>query len=102
MTSALEAPDAVRLVGDGSVWLLDVREGWEWNAGHAGSAHHIPMGELQARQDELPSKGTIAVICHTGQRSRLVTDALLGAGYTTVNVDGGMDAWKLAGGDVAA
>jgi rhodanese-related sulfurtransferase len=97
---SIEAADAVRLVGDDSAWLLDVREDHEWQAGHAPAAHHIPMGALGARQDELPEAATILVICHSGARSRAVTDALRAAGYPAVNVEGGMVAWNSAGGEV--
>lgn len=97
---AVDAPEAVRLVGDDAVWLLDVRENVEWLAGHAPRAHHIPMGELGERQDELPAGETILVICRSGARSRVVTDALRAAEYSAVNVDGGMMAWSSAGGEV--
>lgn len=68
--------------------------------GHAEAAHHIPRGELALRMDELPAGNPILVICHLGQRSRLVADALVRAEYPAANVEGGMDAWVAAGGDV--
>jgi rhodanese-related sulfurtransferase len=98
--AAVDAAGAVRLVVDDAAWLLDVREDHEWQAGHAPTAHHIPMGELGQRQDELPAEETILVICHSGARSRVVTDALRAAEYSAVNVDGGMVAWNSAGGEV--
>jgi len=96
---SITAADAIAQVESGA-WLLDVREHGEWQAGHAPGAHHIPMGEIGLRQDELPADETILVICHVGGRSRVVTDALRGAEYPAVNVDGGMDAWQAAGGPV--
>jgi rhodanese-related sulfurtransferase len=97
---AVDAAEAVQLVVDDAAWLLDVREDHEWQAGHAPAAHHIPMGELGGRQDELPTDETILVICHSGARSRTVTDALRAAAYPAVNVEGGMVAWSSAGGEV--
>ncbi|PPI11599.1 hypothetical protein C5D04_12860 [Rathayibacter sp. AY1D2] len=94
------AGDAVGLVARDEVWLLDVREPHEWAAGHAPAAHHIPMGEIGARQDELPADTAILVVCHSGVRSAMVTQALEGAGYEVTNVDAGMTAWAAAGGDV--
>ena len=88
------ASRALELVDAGSAWLLDVREGYEWEAGHAPGAHHIPMSQLEQRQDELPDDEQILVICHTGARSRMVTDALNRANYAAANVAGGMDAWQ--------
>ena len=80
------------LVEEGAL-LLDVSEADEWDAGHAPEAVWIPMGELQARVDELPRDRRIVAICRTGARSAVVTGALVGAGYDAVNLEGGMRAW---------
>ena len=98
--ASVAAGEAVSLVAAGELWLLDVREGYEWDAGHAPGAHHIPLGELGMRQGELPDDATIAVICHVGYRSRMVADALVEADYRAVDVAGGMIAWQASGGDV--
>ena len=79
------------------VFLLDVREDVEWDAGHVEQAVHIPMGQLNARIDEIPEDRTIVCVCRSGQRSRAVTDALNRAGYTAHNLEGGMHAWDQAG-----
>ncbi len=75
--------------------LLDVREGYEWDAGHAASATHLPMGELAL--DRLPEGRPLLVVCHVGARSAAATQALIRAGIEAVNVAGGMDAWARAG-----
>lgn len=75
--------------------LLDVREGFEWDAGHAASAEHLPMGELAL--DRLPEGRPLLVICHVGGRSAAATQALVRAGVDAANVAGGMDAWARAG-----
>lgn len=98
----MSAARARELVERGAAWLLDVREGYEWQAGHAPGAHHIPLSALEQRQDELPDDVQLLVICHTGVRSRMVTDALVRAHYPVANVAGGMDAWAAAGGTVIA
>ncbi|QHC56975.1 rhodanese-like domain-containing protein [Rathayibacter tanaceti] len=88
------------LVERDEVWLLDVREPHEWALGHAPGAHHIPMGQIGARQGELPSDVPILAVCHSGVRSAMVVQALHGAGYETANVQAGMTAWAAAGGAV--
>ena len=98
----VSAARARELVDAGAAWLLDVREGYEWESGHAPDAHHIPMGELGLRQHELPEDQQILVICAVGGRSRRVTDALLQADYPAANVAGGMLAWQASGGPVSA
>ncbi|WP_158864477.1 rhodanese-like domain-containing protein [Leifsonia sp. AG29] len=94
------AARARELVEAGEAWLLDVREPHEWQAGHAPGAHHIPLGELELRKDELPEDAQILVVCHVGGRSRLVTDALSRADYPAANVAGGMAAWQSIGAPV--
>ncbi|MCJ1674287.1 MULTISPECIES: rhodanese-like domain-containing protein [unclassified Rathayibacter] len=94
------AADAIGLVERDEVWLLDVREPHEWALGHAAAAHHIPMGSIGERQDELPRDAAILVVCHSGVRSAMVVQALDGAGYETANIEAGMTAWAAAGGDV--
>ena len=77
--------------------LLDVREPFEWDAGHAPEAVHVPMSQLSERARELPTDRTIVCICHVGGRSAAVADALNRAGWDAVNVAGGMEAWAAAG-----
>lgn len=96
----VSAARARELTDTGAAWLLDVREGYEWEAGHAPGAHHIPLGELGLRQHELPEDQQILVICRSGARSRMVTDALTEADYPAANVEGGMSAWEAGGGPV--
>jgi DMSO/TMAO reductase YedYZ molybdopterin-dependent catalytic subunit len=57
----------------------------------------MPMGEVHARQDELPQDTRIVVVCRSGGRSAAITGALRARGYHAVNVAGGMCAWAAAG-----
>lgn len=77
--------------------ILDVREDYEWVAGHAEGALHIPMDQLPARLEELDPDDDLFVICRTGGRSFRVVQWLVGQGYSAVNVAGGMDMWLEAG-----
>lgn len=97
----VSAARARELIDSGAAWLLDVREADEWEAGHAPKAHHIPLSDLGNRQHELPDDTQILVICHSGGRSRMVTDALLQANYPAANVTGGMLAWQASGGPLS-
>ena len=97
---SVTAGEAISLVASGDLWLLDVREDFEWSSGHAPGAHHIPLGELGERQHELPEDRQLLVICRSGARSRMVTEALTEANYPAANVAGGMGAWQASGGAV--
>ncbi|GAA2617131.1 rhodanese-like domain-containing protein [Actinomadura fulvescens] len=78
-------------------YLLDVREQYEWDAGHAPGAAHISMAELSDRAGEIPRDQDVYVICRSGARSAQVTVALNQAGWLAKNVDGGMKRWAEAG-----
>ncbi len=81
-------------------YVLDVREPGEYVSGHVPGAVLIPMGQLGSRTHELPDDGRINVICATGNRSLVVTDALQRAGWDAVSVAGGTMGWRMAGRDV--
>ena len=87
---------AVRDLADDAV-VIDVREDEEWAAGRAPAAVHIVLGEFVVRLAELPTDGTIAVICRSGARSGRVVEWLTAQGIDGVNVEGGMQAWAAAG-----
>ncbi len=74
--------------------VLDVRQPEEFRTGHIVNAKLIPLRELSRRINELPQDKEIACICATGNRSRSATKLLLRAGYTAVNVKGGMMSWS--------
>jgi rhodanese-related sulfurtransferase len=77
--------------------ILDVREDYEWAAGHAEGALHIPLDQLPARLSELDPDEDLFVICRTGGRSFRAAKWLVGQGYSAANVAGGMDQWLESG-----
>jgi rhodanese-related sulfurtransferase len=77
--------------------LLDVREDDEWAAGHAPQAVHVPMAQVPARLDDLPSGDLLYVICRSGGRSARVAAFLNANGWDAVNVEAGMLGWQAAG-----
>lgn len=95
-----EAPDMSVHEADQAVkagaFLLDVREDFEWEQGHAPDAVHISLSEIGGRVDELPTDRTIVCVCHVGGRSAMAADALNRGGWKAVNVTGGMQAWEAA------
>lgn len=93
VTVAELGPDAV---------ILDVREDYEWEAGHVAGALHIPLEQLPARLDELDPDVDLNVICRTGGRSFRATTWLGQNGYSVFNVVGGMGAWFEDGKDMVS
>lgn len=83
--------DAHDAVSAGGV-LVDCREDWEWRAGHAPQAVHIPMSQVPRRLDEIRDK-EVYLTCYSGGRSGQVTRWLRQQGVEAINVRGGMKAW---------
>jgi rhodanese-related sulfurtransferase len=73
--------------------LVDVRRPDEWEEAHIDGATLVTLDELPDRLDELPRDSTLLVICRSGGRSAVATEALTDAGFEAVNVTGGMLAW---------
>ena len=63
--------------------VLDVREARELDICRLEGALHVPMAEVPAQTDNLPTNQLLVVICHHGARSQMVVDFLRSAGLTT-------------------
>jgi hydroxyacylglutathione hydrolase len=84
--------------GDESIFLLDVRKITDWEAGYIKDAHHIYLGYLKDRLDQVPRNKKIVIYCDAGNKSTIAGSILLRNGYTdVVTVLGSMDAWRKAG-----
>lgn len=94
--------DAVHaLYAAGEISIIDVRETYEYDAGHIPGAALIPLGELPARLDEIPPDETVVVVCRSGNRSSQAQRFLAGEGFDNVhNMLGGMNAWANAGHEI--
>jgi molybdopterin/thiamine biosynthesis adenylyltransferase/rhodanese-related sulfurtransferase len=75
--------------------VVDVRESFEWRAGHIDGARHIPLGELANRLDELPRDADIVLYCASGARSSRALDVLRDAGFARAkHLKGGYVGWS--------
>lgn len=98
MPATMSVLDAHNLYGQSDVFFLDVRQPEEWNEFHAPNTTLIPLGELQARVNEIPKDKKIVVVCRSGNRSDEGRDILLRAGFTNVtSMDGGLNQWRQDG-----
>ncbi len=87
-----------RLAAGEDLFVLDVREPYEYAAGHIAGSTLIPLGELSWHIADLPQDRSIVAVCHVGERSQLAAGLLRRAGFGQVtNLRGGMDAWEGAG-----
>jgi rhodanese-related sulfurtransferase len=78
--------------------LIDVRESWEYNRGHAKGARNIPLSQLGRRLGEIPRDRQVLVICQSGHRSMVAARMLLQHDFAQVtNVSGGTMVWHMHG-----
>jgi rhodanese-related sulfurtransferase len=78
------------------VIIVDVREDWEYAAGHIPGTVLIPLGQLSSRLSEIPADKTVIAVCRSGNRSDQATALLKQSGFTVHNMTGGMLAWEQA------
>ncbi|MFO7664094.1 MAG: rhodanese-like domain-containing protein [Chloroflexota bacterium] len=89
------------LMNDPEVFLIDVREPYEYEAGHIPGITLIPMGDVASRLNEIPTDKEVIITCRSGNRSGQVADYLRAQGFTNVhNMEGGILAWEAAGFEV--
>ncbi|MFB5663549.1 sulfurtransferase TusA family protein [Alteribacillus sp. HJP-4] len=80
--------------GNSEIIILDVREPAEYSFAHIPGAVSIPLGELEARINELNKDKEIYVLCRTGSRSSMAAHMLKDNGFDKViNVKPGMSEW---------
>ena len=82
-------------LADGAA-LLDVREPDEVEEVRVPGGIRIPLQSVPERIAEIPSDGTLYVICALGGRSRTAAEFLVFEGIDAVNVAGGTNAWVAA------
>ena len=76
------------------VQVLDVREPFEWEAGHIEGAVHVPLNTLLSGDSGgLDPERPVAVVCRTGGRSELAAMMLQARGFDAHNLAGGMERW---------
>jgi len=93
----LNVNDAVRLMNDDDVIILDVRESSEYSAGHIRDSIHIPIGSLSKRIGELDKHKNkkILAYCRSGNRSNGACRLLSKQGFENVNnMAGGVISWS--------
>jgi len=108
---ALTAADAVALVGKPEVAFIDLREKEERRKhGVIPGSLHAPYPDLRENIDtggvlhELATATTKRMLfyCAFGERSAMAVQAAQGAGLASAcHIQGGIDAWKKAGGPLA-
>ena len=78
------------------IFILDVREPWEYSLAKIEGSVLIPLGSLPQSLDKLDRNAEIVAHCHHGMRSADAMGFLLHQGFAKVkNLVGGIDAWSV-------
>lgn len=93
----INAHQALRLASDGAD-ILDVRDRYEWVAGHDPRAEHLPLPTLPGARTPNWHSRPVVVLCRSGNRAKAATLLLRHRGVEAFAVSGGMNAWRDAGG----
>jgi rhodanese-related sulfurtransferase len=92
------APERVaELLAQGAADLVDVREPYEYEAGHIAGARHIPLERLADEAQTLPQDRPLVFQCRVGARSAMAAQAFRAAGFDAYNLSGGLVAWAAQG-----
>ncbi|MEA3337559.1 MAG: rhodanese-like domain-containing protein [Chloroflexota bacterium] len=97
LAANIDAATVDEIRGRDDVFIVDVREDYEYADGHIPGAVLIPLGQLPNRLSELPEDKTIVAVCRSGNRSGQATQFLNQQGFDIHNMQGGMNSWKQAG-----
>lgn len=84
----------------GEMLILDVRDASQRGVSYISGSVHIPITELSDRMEELNNGKTIAVYCARNINAAYGVAMLNMQGIPAVLLDGGMEAWREAGGRI--
>ncbi|MFA9556973.1 rhodanese-like domain-containing protein [Evansella sp. AB-rgal1] len=83
-----------RLLDNKNISIIDVREPFEVAEGKIPSSINIPLGEIEARLQEIDMLLPHIIVCRSGARSAQATLFLQFLGYDVTNMVGGMMLWE--------
>jgi rhodanese-related sulfurtransferase len=98
-TAPVKIEQAEKKLAEGAQ-LLDVRTKEEWDEGHLKGAKLVTVTEdgfLEKAKAVLDPKKPVVVYCRSGKRSAMAVEQLRAAGFTVVDIEGGIMAWTAAG-----
>jgi len=83
-----------RLLAQDAAILIDIRNPGEVELGRIPGSVHIPLAQLRARLDMVPTDKPIVVHCAGGWRSSVAASLMRAQGFTNVSdLAGGYNAW---------
>ena len=78
----------------GKVWILDVREDYEYQIVNLGG-QLIPLSKVLSCKNDIPDEREVIVLCKMGGRSMRAIELLEEQGFDNlINLKGGINAWQ--------
>lgn len=88
----ITASDAFNLISNGLAYGIDVREQFEWEAGHWDKFISNPLSSFDL--SIIPTDKPVIFVCRSGNRSSQVCESLINTGIQVSNLVGGMKSWQ--------
>jgi rhodanese-related sulfurtransferase len=85
------------LVAEGQLELVDIRETYEYEAGHVAGARHVEMDQLPAAASSFDAQRPPVFYCRSGARSATAVELFRAAGIEAFHLGGGLLAWADSG-----
>lgn len=100
--SMINPDQTIEQAKKGEIFILDVREIFEYENGHITHAINIPLGDISLKaKNILPKNLPIYTYCNSGNRSAQAKIMLNNMGYENVINLGGIVDWQEKGGALA-
>lgn len=97
--SVLNAAAYAEAIKSDNIQILDARTADEYKSGHLNNAlqaNWLNKAEFEDRTQHLDKNKTVYIYCLSGGRSAAAGTFLTSKGYKVINLEGGMNAWKMA------
>jgi rhodanese-related sulfurtransferase len=77
--------------------VIDVREDYEYEAGHIPRSRHVDVNDLNGVAEALDRSKPVVFYCRSGDRSTMPAQAFRASGWDAYSIEGGLTAWVDAG-----
>lgn len=92
-SNSIDVNDVDKLLG--KINLIDIREPYEYKAGHLPTAKNVPMDIILSETEKhLDRSKEYHIICHSGARSSRACGVLKDKGFNVINVSGGTGRYR--------
>lgn len=77
-----------------AIWIIDVREQWEWDLVALPHSVHVPLASLVVQVFDIPPDACIFTLCHHGLRSLKAALWFRNQGFVNAkSIKGGIEEW---------